>query len=500
MTPRSFANGALVAAALVALAAAAAADPPAPGAPSPPAPSGPAPAPPPAPPAPPAAPLPPLPPGVAARVRNRDLTVEDVRSYLVQRAKKDWDDPKTPSGVVMEVMIRTKAAQLEALRLGIVVTEADYQAAYAEIDARVRKTTNGATTLETLRQQQGTSLEQFRANLMHELTKERIAAHKEWMGDKLPVDEQSRLVQAEVVMGEVMKRTPVVRTGLPAGVVARVGTTDLTEADYGLALSIHLSPSDRRSALLEQCKRSLLEQEGLTMTPADVDRVLELDKPLWLRAREDATQPELRTLAFESYVQVKYGATVEDLRASPFHRALLALRDRVRRTVTEDDVLVAWGRGSTTEWGPVILVTDIAVSFQIPKALTGSVRRRTRDEALRIARDVARRLQAGEKGDAIVTEIDDRKERGVVAQPRRLLNFGNDLLLFDAAERLTQGAWSDIVELASEFHILRRDGDRRPGTFEEMKPIVREKLVAERASDWMNKALAEEVRLASDGA
>lgn len=489
MNPRAFARGAFVAAVLLATGCCiASADPPAPGAPSPP--SGPAAAPPAAP------PPPPLPPGVVARVRDRDLTAADIRRYLVERAKKDLSDSGSPASTVLEAFIRETAARQELARLGIVVTEADYQTRYAEIDAEVRRRSNGEQTLEHIRRGQGVSREEFRANLMHAISRERIAAHPQWLGDKLPKDEKSRIAQAEIVMGEVMKRTKVERQGLPAGIVARVGGQDLTEDAYGVALSIYLADSDRKDALREQCIRILLEQEGLTMTPEDIERAIELDRPLWLRAREDATQPEIRTLGFESFVQLRYGATIEELKTNPYRRALLALRDRVRKTVTDDDVLVAWGRGSTTEWGPVILVTDIVISFQIPRAVTEPVRRRPRDEALRLAKDYSRRLKAGENGDAIVKEIEALKERGRAAEPRRLRNFQNDVLLFDAARQLSQGQWSDVVELSSEFHLLRRDGDRPPGTFEEMKPVVREKIVSERMNAWIRERLLADVRLA----
>jgi hypothetical protein len=430
-------------------------------------------------------------------VRARDVTREEFRRYLVQISIADLDDPRSPAGSVFDFYRQEVVVEQEASRLGIVVSAADYDARYAQLDAEVRRVSGGKDTLESVRRRQQTSAEEFRANLSTQIRKERIAGHPSYLGDRLPKDERDRQAQVEVVFGEVLKRARIERTGLPPGVVARINGRPITDVDLGFVLEQRLGDADVAKALERLCLRHLLDQEGLGLSEADVARVLEADRPLWERQKEDATQPEIRSLSFDSFLQWRYGVPVAEMRVSPYWRGLLALKERVRRGVTDDEVAAAWVRGAKTEWGPVILVTDIAVSFQIPKAVTEpSVRRRTQEEARRLANEVVRRLSQGEDGNAIVKEIQRKKEKGFVAEQSRLVDFENDIPLFAAVKDLPDGAWTGVVELLSEYHVMRRDGMRPAQPLEVLRPVIREKIVGRKTNEWILEHVRDEVQVA----
>jgi hypothetical protein len=432
-----------------------------------------------------------------ARVRARDVTREEFRRYLVQISIVDLDDPRSPAGSVFDFFRQELVVEQEASKLGIVVSAADYDARYAQLDAEVRRVSGGKETLDSVRRRQQTSVDEFKANLLTQIRKERIAGHPSWLGDRLPKDESARQAQVEVVFAEVLKRARVERTGLPAGVLARINGRPITEVELGQVLEQRLGDADVARALERLCLRHLLDQEGLGLTEADVSRVLEADRPLWERQKEDATQPEIRSLSFDSFLQWRYGVPVAEMRASPYWRGLLALKERVRKSVSDDDVAAAWVKGAKTEWGPVILVTDIAVSFQIPKAVTEpSVRRRTQEEARRIASEVSRRIGAGEDADAIVKEIQQKKEKGVVAEKTRLVDFENDIPLFAAVKDLPDGSWTGVVELMSEYHVMRRDGMRPALPLEVLRPVIREKIVGRKTNEWILDHVREEVQVA----
>jgi hypothetical protein len=435
---------------------------------------------------------------VVARVRNRDVSREEFRRHLVKVAKAELDDPQTPSGSVFEFYRQEIVVAQEASRLGIVVTQQEYDARYAQLDAEVRRVSEGKETLDTVRRQQRHGVEEFRANLETLIKKERIAGHPSYLGDRLPKDDRERQAQVEVVFGELMKKARIERSGLPAGTVARINGRAITDVELGLVLEQRLGKADVLKSLNRLLLALLLDQEGLGMSEADVTRVLEADRPLWERQKEDATQPEIRSLSFDSFLQWRYGAPVAEMRASPYWRGLLALKERVRASITDDEVSRTWVEGAQTEWGPVVLVTDIAVSFQIPKAVTEpTVRRRTQEEARRTINDLARRLSS-ESGDAIVKEVQQAKDRGVVAEKRRVRFFENEMKLFDAVKDLPDGAWTPVVELLSEYHLMKREGMRPAQPLEVMRPIVREKLVGLRTNDWISKRMEEEVRIADE--
>lgn len=458
------------------------------------------PAPPPPPPVSPIAPLAPkpvsLPPDVVARVRGRDLTIADFEARLVARMLPELADPASSATGVFQILIEEMIVRQEAGRLGIHVSTEDYDRRYAQIDKQVRDQSGGERSLADVIREKKMTGPEFRARLEDVIRKERIAAHPTYLGDALPKDEGARVAQVEVVIKQILKKAVVEREGLPAGVVAKVSGVPMTVAAYGAALHSRLAESEIRRIVQETCMTMLLDEQGLSFTPADVDQELELDRPMYERMKLEAISPEKRSLAFEGFLQLRYGATLEELHTSAYRRGLFALRRRLRASVTEDDVMKAWTAGADGDYGPSVVVTDLLVGFQNPKAVVETARYRSEEEARRLIADYARRLAAGETSKAIEAEIKAKGDRSILVERRALIRKGNELLLYEAAMGVADGAWSAPLPVFSAMHIVRREAYRPPPKLEEVKAVVKQHVVDEKAQLWLQDRMRDDVVIA----
>ena len=462
---------------------------------------------------PPAAPLPPqlpatgparpaavdLPPGIVARVRGLDIKKEDFILRLAQRVRPELDDPRSAASTVLKRLIEEAVVRQEAERLRIVITTEDYAKAYNDLDEKVRTRSSGQSSLADVIKGQHMTPEEFRLVLENQLRKDRIAADPSNLGASLPKDEGVRMAQVEVVIGQLMKRAKVVMapTGAGAGdVVATVNGKPLTLTEFGRALYGGLAESEVRRHLQEVCLTLLLDQEGLDFTAAQVDEALKMDRVLYDRMRLEAISDEKKTLSFDAFLQMRYGAPVAELRDSRYRRGLFALRQRFAKTVTDAEVTDEWKKSAATMYGPSLVVTDVQISYTIPKAVIETTKRRTRDEALRLANDFVRRGRAGEPAGAILKEVQEAKVAGIVADRRVLFDVGNDLLVFEAVRGIADAAWSEPLEGMAEFHVVYREALRPAPTFAEIAGVVRQNLVDRRSQLWLQDALTKEVLFA----
>jgi hypothetical protein len=401
---------------------------------------------------------------------------------------------------VLAIVVEEEVVAQEASRLGIVVTPADVEAYYKSLDAQVRA--DGAKrgevqTLDDVRKLQKMTAEEFRLRLEDQIRKERISAHPQYLGSGLPDDPHKRIAQIEVVIGELMKRAKVEREGLPAGVSIRVNGKPIPDERFGAMLEARLSTSEVRRWLKEYSLTILFGEEASRITDAQVEEEIEAARPQWQRAREEAVTPEMQTIDFETFLQMRFNAPVADLRTNPYRRGIFALRRQMRAAVTDEDVLKSYSSGTEGQYGASIVVTQIVVSFRAAATVAETVKRRAKDDALRLVRDFERRLKGGEPAETIEKEIKALGQRGVVFQKKLLWNRGNDLPLFPHAQALADGRWSEPIETMSEVTLLRRDQYRPAPSFEAVKPVVKEALVDERARSWVDTRWREQVQLGS---
>jgi hypothetical protein len=438
-----------------------------------------------------------LPPGIVARVRGQDVTLADFRRRLVEMVRPELDDPRSGPATVFNIVIEQMVVVQEAKRLGIVVTNEDYAREYDRIDRQVRAKSGGKQTFADVIREADSTPEVTRARLEEHLRKERIASHPSYLGATLPRDEGARIAQIEVVMGDLMRKAKVVKTGLPPGVMATVDGAPMTVEMLGEQLDLRLGEREVRRLLQEHCLTVLLDQEGLRFSEAQVDEALIFEKPLYERMLETAIDPQKRSLSFDDFLLLRYGAPVAELRSSPYRRGLFALRMRFWREVSEEDVVREFGRESQKKYGASIVVTDFQVSYELPSALVQTAPRRSHEEALRIARDISRRGHAGESAESLRKEIAAAKDRSITAERRAIFDGSGDIKLFAAASKLSDRSWSEPIErYNSEYHVLFREAARPAPEFKKVRDVVHNDLVDVRAKAWLEKALREEVQMA----
>jgi hypothetical protein len=430
-------------------------------------------------------------------VRKRLLTRDGFRLELAKRARLEMDEDRSgPS--VLTILVEEMVVEQEANRLGIRVTKADFDQRYAEIDAQVKERSRGAQTLGDVIQLQKMSMDDFKARLEDQVRKERIASHKDHLGRALPKEDREKIAQIEIVIGQLMQRAVVVKEGLPAGVAATVNRQPITDAMFGAALETRLAETEVRRHLREVCLTILMNEEGLAATDADVEQALELDRPLYDRMRSEALKPEFRQLTYDAFLQMRYGAPVDELRKSPHRRGLFALRQRLYAQAHDADVLKAWQQGATAQYGASFVVTEILLSYEAKNTLASQVQRRTEPEALRLANDYLRRLRGGEPVDAIAKELKQRNDAGdksILLERRLVYNRGNDLLVYPVLTTLADGAWGELVKDMSTVHVLRRESFRPAPPFEALKEVVKLNLVDQRAQEWIAEHTRDEVQV-----
>lgn len=463
---------------------------------------------PPAPPAPaapaepkPRAPREPLPPGVVARVRGKDVLLRDFRRVLVERVKKDLTDPRSGPSTVLQIVIEETVVRQEADRLGIAVTSDDYAERYRQLDQQTREKSRGEQSLADVIKAMGMPPEIFRTRVETMIRKDRIAAHKSHLGDTLPKDENTRLAQVEVVAGLLMQRAKIEREGLPAGVVARVNGADIGEERLGEELYLRLGESEVGRYLKEHCITLLLESEGLTFTPADVDAALKLERPVYEQMLAEAIDPNHKALSFDDFLLVRYGVPVAELKASAYRRGLFALRMKYWNLATDADIVKQYARGADTEYGGSVVCTQFVFGFTNAKQITAREARPPREEALRRAQELLHRARAGTKpetADALRAEIERTKPTAQAAFRKGVFksNQNSDLPVFEAAMRMADKSWSEPIETMSEFHVLYREYGRPAPTFESIRPLVRHHWVDQKTRAFIEDALRDDVQLA----
>jgi parvulin-like peptidyl-prolyl isomerase len=449
----------------------------------------------------PPAPREPLPPGVVARVRGKDVLLRDFRRVLVERVRKDLADPRSGPSTVLQIVIEETVVRQEADRLGLSVSSDDYAARYRQLDQQTREKSRGEQSLADVIKAMGMPPEVFRTRVETMIRKDRIASHKSYLGDTLPKDENARLAQVDVVAGQLMQRAKLEREGLPAGVVARVNGADIGEERLGEELYLRLGESEVVRYLKEHCITLLLEAEGLTFTPEDVDAALKLERPVYEQMLEEAIDPNHRALSFDDFLLVRYGVPVAELKASAYRRGLFALRMKYWHKATDADVVKQYQGGADTEYGGSVVCTQFVFGFAGSKQVTAREARPSREEALRRAQELLRRARTGakpESADALRAEIERTKPPSQAAFRKGLFKSirSSDLPVFEAALALADRTWSEPVETMSEFHVLYREYGRPAPSFEKIRPLVRHHWVDQKARSFVEDALRDDVQLA----
>jgi len=423
--------------------------------------------------------FPKLEPPVVAIVGGRKLTFDGFCKAVAQQALAEVKRSMAGPRSVLEQLIEERMVHLECKRLGIVITQADVDRLWKDWDSRLRINSNGERTLLEMIKDQGTTRKEFVEQMWHILRKERIAKQPEYLGPRLPKSETARLNQIGIVIKKLREKTDVkygittldhVRQDvepdvLPTGIVATINEVPVTEFEFGRALVMRLSGSKVREYLDTECKTAILSMQGIKISDAEFDAEIDRLRDLWPLQRELQREEIWSTVSFKDRFGADFKGGFEDVKKSRYPRGLIALVRRRRNEVTEEEIRAEFEKQRDTRFGEYILVSDIQITFaQSGGLLVGG---RTRKAALRLARDLVQRQEAGQPFEKICASVNAKKDRSM--QAKRL--------------RLYKSATGELAEV----HVLRREGLRPARTLEEVRPHIIEVIARRKARDWINE-------------
>ncbi len=442
-----------------------------------------------------------------AKVHDLKLPRSRLAVVVAERNRMRLQEAGSGPTTVLRQMIEERAVRQEAKRLGIEVLDEEVQAKLDELDTEVKQKTLGRKNLAQVVREQRTSMGELRANLKNQLLKERIAAHPENLGDTIPKDDNLRIIQTEVVITKLLKKTDVKyhwkvatqlegsETDLPQNVVAAVNGQEITVRQYGEELLLRLPVSDIRQVLVEECKAALTREVALTVE--EMTEVIAQEKKNWLAWRDKASQEAFRHVDYEEYVKLRYHLDLEQMRTDRYFRGLFGLIRQERQKITPEQVRKQWEDNREGRYGDAIRVYDVEILFAPQNPLLGQRTGRDRKEALRLANDYLRRIGTGVTFDQLAREVNARVNKDGKPDPsiraRRLLvrNTASGRLLFEKAKDMKDGQVSRPFETLSEVHVIRRESFEPAPTFEDLEDGILESMAQQNANTWLDEQVSD---------
>ena len=433
-----------------------------------------------------------LPTGIVARVAGRDMPLKGFHRALVRHTSRDLKKTKSGARAVLEQMIEERAVLLWCRANNVAIAKADIDKRLREFDRELRRHSGGQRTLQDEIKRRGTTVQEFRLQLVHELRKQAYANHK--LGGTLPKDEHARIQQTKVVISELRNDLTKVEYGrpmldvkwvkLPKDVVCRVNGDPVTVAEFGRQLALRLPLADIREILDRECKIALMSSASIGLTDKELTEEIDKIRVLWPIERGLQREEVWRTITFEDRFEAKFKMTPEEIRSSRFHRGLFGLIRKMRANVSDDDVDKEYESRKATLYGSYILAADFRFAFAQKKQVFGGPTR-SRNAAQREARQVVAWLESGMPLSEAMRRIGNRQDQHTTAMRIRLSNSGNDRLLHDTASKLRVNEWSSPIETLSEVHVLVRTGEQPASTKAQVAPLIREFLARRGARQWI---------------
>jgi len=421
-------------------------------------------------------------------------------------------------------VVDERIVAMEAEALEVAVTSDDLRQRYREWDQPIKDKSNGMRTLDDLMRERRTTAQEFWSQMRHQLTLERVANHRIYLNGKLSKHRGKRLGEIALVLEQLRKQSVVEIGGALADPVPRhwrrnvklengdwaatvknaknspIAPRTITKIQYGEQLILRLSSGAVREILDRECKTALMASGELSLTKAQFDEEVEVQKKIWLLERQLTSTEAWRSLSYEEFVKVKYQLPLEAMRENRYYRGHYGLLRRFRNTTNTPDAEVnkAYEEKRDTTWGPYILVTDIAIGFAQKKGPFGSRSGRLRKEAVRLARQVPQQIAKGVPFSQVVSTINAKKDPTFKAERRRLRatksdpkrgGLAPDQILFERVSAMKDGQLSGIIDTLSDVHLLKRESAHPAPKRADVLPLVREGIARRKARTWLGDKL-----------
>lgn len=452
-----------------------------------------------------------LPPGVVARVLDTDLTYDQFCLTLVTHVLPDLLTSRHGPRAVLDEMAEELMVLTRCRDLGIDVGEEELKRKENELDREIRTRSGGRQHLADLIKEQGQTVTEFRAGLLHELRKDKLANHR--LGGTLPDDEHQRFNQVKLVIAKMLSEANVVY-GLPVeeqreppalgeGVVATVDGHPISRLQFGRQLAVRLPSHEVREFLGRECQIGLMARRGATLDEAALAEEMGRMRSLWEVERLVQREVEWSTIGFDDRFRALWKLPPGEVGTSRFLRGLFGLVRQMRATVTEEDARREYQEGLSTRFGPHVIVTNIKVGFEQER---NPFRReggpsRTRREAIDLAQQVVRQVSSNVPFDRVVASI--RARRTAQGQPDptftatriRVFQDADEGSLWKDVKDLADGELSAPIERLSEIHLVRREQPGAGHPYEELKELLVDYVARQRAREWIDESLRDPARV-----
>ncbi len=418
--------------------------------------------------------------GEVARVADRSLSWNDLCRAAVEHLSPQLMDRKSPAFANYQTAFFDLLLDRLCREQEILISQEALAKAWADLDAQVRAK-RGVSLEAAMRERwvpkRAQERDLVRGLRLEALTEAGVDAGAAWaaadMKRALPTVEHPDPVD----LGE--------------GIVGSVDGTPISEVSFGDRLLSYAGPQLAAEILDRACRTLLVDSVGATLDDAALEAELaHLAKLAPLEAQFD---PEEVWKIFT----VREGAPQEaswteaHVRRSAFARSLLGLIRRARGRVSESDARGAWDAGRESLYGPHVQVTNVEVEFQTAGDVFAGGPRRTRADARSIARRARLLLEKGATADEVARDVGAADTPGVTVRRLRLYPTNQNLLLWDKARALSDGETGTLLETLSAWHAIRRETAAPAPTFEEVEPVVRERLARTRAKAWLEETLTD---------
>jgi hypothetical protein len=323
------------------------------------------------------------------RIRKADLYV-----YLARY------ESRTPAALaVFSEYLKLRLVEDESAKRKVTVTDAEVDAWLAELDARVKREGQPGG-LKAYLEQYNMSEEELRRKGRQWVQQEKVARailkEKDPARPDGPVSEESVIFVIDTLYKDAEKKLE----GLPEGVVARIRGVDITEYEYGRALSIELPAND----VLRALKGLVLVEEVALLTgdrnPPTAEEIeahrrwlFDSERTRIRRGLKDA--PDQITDDMVEQVLKQRGLSVESLFKNPAFLAQARVIGHFRKSLTEED-LRSYHTDHQGQYGEQLRVARILVGARGQEVPGVGRPIRTMAQGKKDADDIYERLRAGQ--------------------------------------------------------------------------------------------------------
>jgi parvulin-like peptidyl-prolyl cis-trans isomerase-like protein len=429
-----------------------------------------------------------LPAGVAARVHGRDVAEEDVLERIARR----WGQSERGRAILAKLVDDT-CVELEAKRRGVSVSEDEVAAAVKHFEDEFRSRSGNSKTVADFYAEQHCTLDEFRRETREYLKQRKMALEELGgkPGDDLP--EAKRMLW----LSAIRRRLDVKTSGLPDGVLARIGDVVVDRMRFARALRDQLPPEfaiDARDDLvLEAAADHALAAAKVEVTDADVAAEIATMRASF------AKDPRVKGtgLTFDEWLRQTRGSSEAELAKDRGFRSWVGLDRMLLAKISDEDVRRHW-EANRDAYGERALVRQIYVA-----ADDGGGKFRIRSFA--DAQELALRAKAavlaasgrlGSAGNAApgapkslaeaVTAVakqfeGDAERRAEAGEPVAWthVHLAGQEALDKAAFGGEVGALQGPIRCADGYRLLLVEERRPAPSFDEIKPRVREALLRE---------------------